>query len=291
MAAAEGAAEVTGRARLNKGAAAFPLSAVNDGVTSGVGAAEFCCAILDFPVLPKVATATVFSAGADFSDCAELFSSTLLADGFSAPGFVAEGIEIVLEPDGDEVLPFSTDEAGCVPADGAAGGTLAASCVVCGVAVFGFCILRKANVDAAAITSTATTPIIMNLFAGFLSSVAIESNVPKFARGAASARFSSFRVGIASGTTSRGAALLGSTLAGAGAAPRGADEEGLITTAGGAAGAGVGTTTGFAVIVGAAGLGASACGFSSRARRSFCSSAEIWSAMVFNTATCVIVNA
>ena len=118
----------------------------------------------------------------------------------------------------------------------AAGGTLATSCVGCGAAVFGFCILRKANVDAAAITRTATTPIIMNRLPGFLSSVDIESNVPKFARGAASTRFSSFLVGIASGTTSRGALLAGSTLAGAGAAPRGADDEGLITTAGGAAG-------------------------------------------------------
>jgi hypothetical protein len=94
-----------------------------------------------------------------------------------------------------------------------------------------------------------------------LSSAAIESNVPKLARGAASARFSSFLGGIANGTTSNGTLLADSTLAGAGAAPRGPDDEGLITTAGGAACycgvACVEITTGFAVMLGAAGFGAS----------------------------------
>src|ERR1041385_2241992 len=165
MAAAEGAAVFTGRARLDKGAAALPLSAVNDGVTSGAGVAEFCCAILDFAVLFKVATATVFSEEAGFSDDAELFSSTFFADGFSVAGLVEDGIAIVLLPDGDEAVLFAIGETGWVP-DGekfAAGGTFAASCVGCAAAAFGFCILRKANVDGEANPSDAIIPTIMNL--------------------------------------------------------------------------------------------------------------------------------
>src|SRR5262252_364830 len=157
IAAAEGAAELTGRARLDRGAA-FPLSAVNDGVTSGAGAVEFCRAILDVPLPPNVATAIGFSAGVALSVCAALFSSTLLAEGFSATGLVVDGIATVAG-DGDETVPFAAGDAGCVLVD-AAGGTLAASCVGCCAAGCGFCILRNANVDAAAITSTATTPII-----------------------------------------------------------------------------------------------------------------------------------
>src|SRR4249920_3094434 len=132
---------------------------------------------------------------------------------------------------------FTLDGPGwAVPEDGTGGGTLAASCVCCGAFAPGFCIFRKANVAPAAITSTATTPIIMKRLPGFFSSDAIASNVPKLALGATSARFSSFFVGgVANGTTSSGTLLMGSTFAMAGAAARGADVEGLITTAGGAA--------------------------------------------------------
>src|SRR5206468_12267903 len=98
-----------------------------------------------------------------FSDGDEFFSATVLADGFSATDFAAGGIVIVLGAMAGAVVP-GADETGCALPDGGklAGGTLAASCVCCGAAVLGFCIFRKANVDAAAITSTATTPIIMN---------------------------------------------------------------------------------------------------------------------------------
>src|SRR6478672_3944676 len=295
IAAADGVEDATGRVRLDKGADEFPVSAVNEGATSGGACAMFCFAILDVPVLPRVATDAGFSVTTGFSAGDEFFSAIAFADDFSAVDFEAGGMAIVLEAAGVAAPELET---GCALPDGGklAGGTFAASCVCCGAAaVLGFCIFRKANVDAAAITSTATTPTIMNLLPDFLSSAATESNVPKFARGAASARFSSFLGGVARGTTSRGTLLIGSALAGAVAAPRGL--EGLITTAGGAACAGgcvcvgVGTATGLAVITGIGGRGASTCGFSSRARRSFCSNAEIWSAMVFSTATCVIVKA
>src|SRR6478736_10559349 len=214
IAAADGVEDATGRVRLDKGADEFPVSAMNEGATSGVACAMFCFAILDVPVLPRVATDAGFSATTGFSAGEEFFSATAFADGFSAVDFEAGGIAIVLEAAVGAVPP-PADETGCALPVGVklAGGTLAASCC-CGAAVLGFCIFRKANVDAAAITSTATTPTIMNLLPDFLSSAATESNVPKLARGAASARLSSFFGGVARGTTSRGALLIGSALAG-----------------------------------------------------------------------------
>src|SRR5690349_3280515 len=222
IAAADGAEDATGRARLDKGADEFPVSAMKEGATSGVACAMFCFAILDVPVLPRVATDAGFSVTTGFSAGDEFFSATAFADDFSAVDFEAGGVAIVLE------AAAGADETGCALPEGGklAGGTFAASCVCCGAAVLGFCIFRKAKVDAAAITSTATTPTIMNRLPDFLSSADTESNVPKFALGAASARFSSFRGGVARGTTSRGALSIVSALAGAVAAPRGPDDEG-----------------------------------------------------------------
>ena len=81
IAAADGAEDAVGRARLDKGAAAFPLSATNAGATSGATCAEFCFTILEVPVLPKVATEADFSAATGFSACVEfslqLFSLTV----------------------------------------------------------------------------------------------------------------------------------------------------------------------------------------------------------------------
>src|SRR5215831_1032259 len=287
MDAAEGVEEASGRARFDNGADELLPPTLNDGAISGTGCADVSCAILEVPEAFSVATAVVFSAGAGFSAGAEFFSETAFTTGFfvsiSATGFALVGAGVAGCAFGDP---------GWVLAEGGIGtSTLAASCVCCGAFAPGFCIFRKAKVAPAAITNTATTPIIMNRLPGFLSSDATASNVPKLAFGATSARFSSFFVGgVANGTTSSGMLLMGSTLATAGAAARGAEVEGLITTAGGA-GAGAAAITGLAVIAGGAGRGSSECGFSSRARRSFCSSAEIWSAMVFNTATCVMVKA
>ena len=64
------------------------------------------------------------------------------------------------------------------------------------------------------------------------------------------------------------------------------DAEGLITTGGGAGGA-VAAATGFGMATGGSGLSVP----SSRARRSFCNKAPIWSAMVLSTATWVMVKA
>src|SRR5262249_10700814 len=146
------------------------------------------------------------------------------------------------------------------------------------------------NVLTAAINNTAAMPININRLPGFFSSAATVSKVPKLARREVS-RFSSVFGGVASGTTSIGAALLaGSTLDTTGAPGRGADGPGLITTAGGVTDTVV-ATIGLVAATGAGGRVASACALSSRGRPPFCSKAEIWSAMVLSTATCVIVKA
>src|SRR5438270_9019721 len=86
IAAADGAEDVTGRARLDKGAAEFVLSAVKEGARSGAACAVFCFAILEAPVAPKVATDAGFST-TGFSVGDEFFSATVLADGLSATDF------------------------------------------------------------------------------------------------------------------------------------------------------------------------------------------------------------
>src|SRR5579871_272559 len=144
IAAAEGAEDVTGRARLDKGAAEFVVSVVKEGATSGATCAVFCFTIREVPV-PRVATDAGFSVTTGFSAEDEFFSATVLADGLSATGFATGGIAIVLEAAAGAVV-LAVDETGCALPDGKlAGGTFAASCVCCGVAVLGFCIFRKAN--------------------------------------------------------------------------------------------------------------------------------------------------
>src|SRR4249920_3201219 len=174
MAAAEGVEEATGRARLDNGADELPPT-LNDGAISGTDCADASCAILEVPEAFNVATAVVFSAGAGFSAGAEVFSETAFTTGFfvsvSAAGFAILVITVA-------GCAFTLDGPGwAVPEDGTGGGTLAASCVCCGAFAPGFCIFRKANVAPAAITSTATTPIIMKRLPGFFSSDAIASNV------------------------------------------------------------------------------------------------------------------
>src|SRR5579884_2052947 len=93
-----------------------------------------------------------------------------------------------------------------------------------------------------------------------------------------------FVVGTASGTTSTGVLRIGSTLAVAGGVLRTRVGEGLITTGAGAAAAACGT--GLATMAGGAAGAASTGCVPSIAR--FWSNTEIWSAMVFSTATCVI---
>jgi hypothetical protein len=131
IAAADGAEDATGRARLDQGADEFAVSAVKDGATSGVACAMFCFAILDVPVLPRVATDVGFSV-TGFSAGEEFFSATAFVDGFSAVDFEAGGIAIVLEAAAGAVAP-AADETGCALPDGGklAGATFAASCVCC----------------------------------------------------------------------------------------------------------------------------------------------------------------
>ena len=146
------------------------VSAVKEGATSGAACAVFCFAILDVPVLPKVATDAGFSATTAFLPATNFSLQLVFADGFSATDFVAGGIAIVLGAAAGAVAP-EADETGCALLDGGklfTGGTFAASCVCCGAAVLGFCIFRKANVDAAAITSTATTPNHHEFVSGLL---------------------------------------------------------------------------------------------------------------------------
>ena len=154
----------------------------------------------------------------------------------------------------------------------------------------------------------ATIAMGTNLFPpSFFCSPDTASRVPKlvlaagsdlnsgFGSNLGSARFSSFFGNGTGAATSAatGAGRIGSTLGAgallerAGAVAAAADDpDALITTGPGATGAGA-TATGFGMATGGSGWSE----LSSRARRSFCSKAPIWSAMVLSTATWVMVKA
>src|SRR5215471_21151319 len=135
---------------------------------------------------------------------------------------------------------------------------------------------------------------MMTFLEDFFSSLAADSKLLKPARGSCllSARLSSlFGSAGAVISSATGEALIGSTLATTGKDARVlGDAAGLMTTGGGWIGAAA-EVTGLGMVTEAGGRAGSGCTPSSFALRSFCNRIEIWSAMVFKTATCVMVKA
>src|SRR5947209_5974376 len=266
------------------------------GATSCVGC--WAAALVEILEVPPV-TATV--AGAAGAGLASGFNASgLLFSGFASGG-AGLGFGCVVFATGGGGAAVAVEVAAGVPVvvagvTGAGAGVTAAVTGAFGCAVE--LPLRNSNHEPTAITATTTAmPTTRNLLLpGCFCSPAIASKVPKLAlatgSSAGSTRFSSLLgKGTGAGGSTAGALMISifgaaaatRTGAMATAAPEPFEPLDLIIT-----GAGGG-------VAGAGGRGAVTTGSmgtpSSRARRSFNNNAEIWSAMVFNTATCVMVNA
>src|SRR5215471_16225956 len=271
------------------------------GATSGDSSRDALLAILE----PPVVSATVVGAGAagvglfcfSFFEAGSPFRLSVLSGTlvFAFTGVTdGAGADVV---EAAEALAFTF---AAVVAGAAAG-----FCCVCSTACacadeFDLCDFTNTQATAAAATTTTAAPRTTNLFTpAFSGSPATASRTPKLllelaeysdlCSGLYSARlgsrFSSFFFGNGTGTAMSAATATGRTgsivmgpepLVRAGAAAAALEfPEGLITTGG----SGVGATAGFGLAT-----ATSTCG-SSLDLRSFCSSAEIWSAMVLSTAT------